>query len=70
VLTDCIKRGILDAPHIVKKGEFKGNLQTRVRDGKNVAWDSEKQKTMDEKTRLKKLTGKTLKSTGAGDSVV
>ncbi|MCL2220704.1 MAG: cobalamin B12-binding domain-containing protein [Oscillospiraceae bacterium] len=65
-LTDCIKRGILDAPHIVKKGEFKGNLQTRVRDGKNVAWDSEKQKAIDEKTRLEKLTGKALQNTGAG----
>jgi hypothetical protein len=58
VLADCIKRGILDAPHIVKKGEFKGNLQTRVRDGKNVAWDIEKQQAMDEKTRLEKLTDK------------
>jgi len=66
VLSDCIKRGILDAPHIVKGGEFKGSLQTRVRDGKCLAWDSGKQAkkgsggcAMDEKTRLINLTGKT-----------
>ena len=56
VLTDCIKRGILDAPHIVKKGEFKGTLQTRVRDGKCLAWDTERQCAMNEEKRLNKLT--------------
>ena len=56
VLTDCIKRGILDAPHIVKKGDFKGILQTRVREGKCVAWDTVNERTLDEKTRLEKLT--------------
>jgi len=65
VLADCIKRGILDAPHIVKKGDFRGTLQTRVKDGKCVAWDSagtgrqgSEGSVMDEKTRLEKLTGK------------
>jgi len=65
VLSDCIKRGILDAPHIVKKGEFRGTLQTRVKDGKCVAWDNTGQsrqgsegRIIDEKTRLEKLTGK------------
>jgi len=61
VLSDCIKRGILDAPHIVKGGEFKGTLQTRVRDGKCVAWDIDSERVMDEATRLQKLTGKTRK---------
>jgi len=66
VLSDCIKRGILDAPHIVKGGEFKGNLQTRMKDGKCVAWDSSSINNqgstgsiLDERTRLEKLTGKT-----------
>ena len=66
VLADCIKRGILDAPHIVKKGEFRGTLQTRVKDGKCVAWDNSSAgkhdsdgHVMSEKTRLEKLTGKT-----------
>jgi len=59
VLSDCIKRGILDAPHIVKGGQFKGTLQTRIKDGKCVAWDGEH--AIDEKTRLMNLTGKTKK---------
>ena len=61
VLSDCIKRGILDAPQIVKTGDFKGTLETRVKDGKCLAWDSKKGRTMDEKTRLQQLTGKTVK---------
>jgi len=58
VLSDCIKRGILDAPHIVKGGEFKGTLQTRVRDGKCLAWDGKAGRVMDERTRLEMLKGK------------
>jgi len=61
VLSDCIKRGILDAPQIVKKGDFKGTLETRVKNGKCLAWDSKSNRAMDEKTRLQKLTGKTIK---------
>ena len=61
VLSDCIKRGILDAPQIVKHGEFKGTLETRVKDGKCLAWDSQNGRPMDEKTRLEKLTGKKIK---------
>jgi len=61
VLSDCIKRGILDAPHIVKQGEFKGTLQTRVKDGKCLAWDGKAGRTMDERTRLEQLTGKKIK---------
>jgi hypothetical protein len=55
VLSDCIKRGILDAPHIVKGGEFKGTLQTRVKDGKCIAINVADGRAMDEKTRLSKL---------------
>jgi len=58
VLSDCIKRGILDAPHIVKGGEFRGTLQTRVKDGKCLAWDGKNGRVIDEKTRLEMLTGK------------
>ena len=60
-LSDCIKRGILDAPHIVKGGQFKGTLQTRVRDGKCLAWDSVAGCAVDEKKRLETLTGKNHK---------
>ena len=62
VLSDCIKRGILDAPHIVKSGGFKGTLQTRVRDGKCLAWDGKASRTIDERTRLEMLTGKRQRS--------
>jgi methylmalonyl-CoA mutase cobalamin-binding subunit len=55
VLSDCIKRGILDAPQIVKQGDFKGTLQTRVKDGKCLAWDVTSGRAIDEKTRLEKL---------------
>jgi len=57
-LSDCIKRGILDAPHIVKKGEFRGTLNTRVRDGKCLAWDNKAGRVIDERTRLEMLTGR------------
>ncbi|MCL2227467.1 MAG: cobalamin-dependent protein [Oscillospiraceae bacterium] len=62
VLSDCIKRGILDAPHIVKTGEFRGTLQTRVKEGKCLAWDAKAGRTMDERTRLETLIGKTKRN--------
>jgi hypothetical protein len=58
VLSDCIKRGILDAPHIVKGGDFRGNLQTRMRDGKCLAWNNATNRALDERSRLEGLTGK------------
>ena len=62
VLSDCIKRGILDAPHIVKAGDFKGTLQTRVKDGRCLAWDGKAGRAINERTRLEALTGKSIKS--------
>jgi len=61
VISDCIKRGIMDAPHIVKTGQFRGTLQTRVKDGKCLAWDSKTGRAINEKTRLEKLTGKAIR---------
>lgn len=55
VLTDCIKRGILDAPHIVKQGEFKGNLNTRIHDGKCLAYDSSAGRFLSEAARLGRI---------------
>ena len=55
VLSDCIKRGILDAPHIVKSCEFRGTLQTRVIDGKCLAWDAGNRRVLDERSRLGEL---------------
>lgn len=55
VLADCIKRGILDAPHIVKNQRIRGILQTRVIQGKCVAYDSENKKILSEQERLQML---------------
>ena len=55
VLSDCVKRGILDAPHIVKRGEFRGTLQTRVKDGKCLAWDGKAGRALNEEERLARL---------------
>lgn len=55
VLADCIKRGIIDAPHIVKNDKFKGILSTRVMDGKCVAYSEEKMTELSEKERIEEL---------------
>ena len=55
VLADCVKTGIIDAVHIVKGGKFKGNLCTKIVDGKCVAYDRKNEKVMCEKERLEKL---------------
>ena len=60
VLTECIKRGILDAPHILKSGEFRGELKTRIHEGKCLAYDPKERCFLNEKQRLFRLTGKEL----------
>lgn len=55
VLSDCIRRGILDAPHIVKGERFRGILETRVVDGKCVAWDAAHKKALSEAERIEQL---------------
>ena len=52
VLSDCVKRGILDAPHIVKKGDYKGNLHTRMQNGKCLAYDPATKQFLTERQRL------------------
>ena len=61
VLSDCIARGIIDAPHIVKNEKFRGTLQTRMKDGKCLAWDGKSKSFIDEQTRLKRLVGSEAK---------
>ena len=56
VLADCIRQGILDAPHIVKNEKFRGTLQTRIIDGKCVAYDEANQTPLTEAQRLKSLS--------------
>ena len=55
MLSDCIRRGILDAPHIVKGERFRGILETRVVDGKCVAWDAAHKKALSEAERIEQL---------------
>lgn len=60
VLCDCIKTGILDAPHIVKGEKFKGTLVTRMIEGKCVAFDPIKGRPVGEKERLENLFAKEI----------
>ena len=55
VLADCVKLGILDAPHIVKNEKFVGNINTVFVDGKCVAYDKLKQRGLTERKRLEKI---------------
>ncbi len=55
ILSDCIMRGILDAPHIVKNQKFRGILKTRMQDGKCVAYDPQRQCAITEKERMELL---------------
>lgn len=55
VLADCIKRGIIDAVHIVKNNKFRGNLYTKIIKGKCVAYDKDICRVLSEKERLDKL---------------
>lgn len=53
VLCDCIRKGIIDAVHIIKNDKFNGKLQTKVFDGKCVAYDKASGKLLSEEQRLK-----------------
>ena len=55
VLSDCIRCGILDAPHIVKGNGFFGNVKTRVVGGMSLAVDPKSNKPIDERRRLRLL---------------
>ena len=52
VIADCIRTGILDAPHIVKNEKFRGKLQTRITDGKCLAFDIDAGRAVSERERL------------------
>lgn len=55
VLAECVKKGYIDAVHIVKGEKFKGNLATRFEEGKCVAYDKRTGKVLNERERLKGL---------------
>lgn len=58
VLAKCIKKGYIDAVHIVKGEKFKGNLATKFIDGKCVAYNKETGKILNEKSRLNGLVNR------------
>ncbi len=55
ILADCVRCGILDAPHLVKNADCRGNLQTRMIDGKCLAYNEDTNKPMSEAERLQRL---------------
>lgn len=57
VLADCVKKGILDAPHILKNSKFTGNLETKIVDGKCVAYSRQLQREITEQERMRFLLG-------------
>lgn len=64
VLADCIKKGYIDAVHILKNEKFTGNLYTKIVDGKCLAWDRDNNCPLNESERIahlkmrKKVKGK------------
>ena len=55
VLADCVKRGILDATHILKSEKFQGDLYTKMTDGTCRAYDADTDKPLTEEERLAKI---------------
>lgn len=55
VLEDIIKRGIIDAPHLRGNPSAKGSLETRIVDGKCMAYSRELDRVVTEKERLEEL---------------
>lgn len=58
ILADVVKKGYMDAVHIVKGDKFKGDLHTTFADGACVAYDKETNEVMNEATRLARLEAK------------
>ena len=55
VLEDIIKRGIIDAPHLRGNPSAKGTLETRIVDGKCMAYSRELDRIVTEEERLEEL---------------
>lgn len=58
VLAECVKRGFIDATHIVKNKKFTGNLATKFVDGKCLAFDRETESLISEAERISLLLKK------------
>lgn len=57
VLTDIIKRGIIDAPHLRGNESAKGTVETRIIDGKCQAYSKTLGRVITERERLEELLG-------------
>jgi len=55
VICDCIKKGYIDAVHIVKNDKYKGTLHTKVDDGKCIAYDEQSGVELKEMQRINKI---------------
>ena len=55
VLADVIQRGIIDAPHLRGNPNAKGTLETRIIDGKCLAYSKKYQRVISEAERLSEL---------------
>ncbi len=55
ILADLVKKGFLDAVHILKSDKFKGCLTTQIKNGACVAIDNNTKEVLTEKERLDKL---------------
>jgi len=55
VLEDIIKRGIIDAPHLRGNPSAKGTLETRIVDGKCLAYSRKLDRVVTEEERLEEL---------------
>lgn len=58
VLCDCIRKGYIDAVHIMKNEKYKGDLKTIVKDGMCLAINPETGEVMGEAKRLQRLKKK------------
>ncbi len=58
VLCDCVRKGYIDAVHILKNEKYKGDLKTCIKDGKCLAVNPENGKIMGEAERLLRLKKK------------
>lgn len=55
VLCECIRKGYIDAVHILKNEKYQGNLKTKIVDGKCVPWDDVTGRALTERERLDSL---------------
>lgn len=58
VLSDCIRKGYIDAVHILKNDKYRGDLKTSIIDGKCLAVDPRTGEILSEIERLNRLKEK------------